>query len=144
MIVWIERKLAIALHDRQLAEHGGKPGVRDQTLLDSALVRPQQAFACNGPPADIAALAASLAYGLARNHPFIDGNTRTAHVCYRTFLMLNGADLVASDEEKYTCMLHLADGTLDEADFARWLREHLQLQPDDSVYEAATQYAYGG
>ena len=141
MIVWIEKKLALALHDRQLAEHGGNPGVRDETLLDSALARPQQKYAYTDPPADIAALAASLAYGLARNHPFIDGNKRTAHVCYRTFLMLNGANLIASDEEKYTFMLGLADGTLDETEFANWLREHLQLDTDDSVHESGEQYA---
>ncbi|MGB8634330.1 MAG: type II toxin-antitoxin system death-on-curing family toxin [Rhodanobacteraceae bacterium] len=141
MIIWIERALALAIHDRQLAEHGGQTGVRDESLLDSALARPQQTFAYADPPADVATLAASLAHGLARNHPFVDGNKRTAHVCYRTFLMLNGANLVASDEEKYAQMTGLADGTLSEAEFTTWLREHLQLETGDNIHEPSTEYA---
>ena len=127
MILWIEKKLALAIHGRQLAEHGGGSGVREEALLDSALARPQQLFAYGDPPPDLAALAASLAFGLARNHPFVDGNKRTAHVCYRTFLALNDANLVASDEEKYIAMLGLAEGSLGETDFADWLRTHLVL-----------------
>ena len=80
MVIWISKRLALAIHDRQLAEHGGSIGVRDETLLDSAIARPQQLFAYGDPPPDLAALSASLAYGLARNHPFIDGNKRTAAV----------------------------------------------------------------
>ena len=96
MILWIDRRLALAIHERQLAEHGGGGGVRDETLLESALARPQQLFAYGEPPPDLAALAASLAFGLARNHPFVDGNKRTALVAYFTFLSLNGAELDAS------------------------------------------------
>ena len=81
MIIWINRELALAIHERQLAEHGGIEGVRDESLLESALARPQQAHAYGDPPPDIADLAASLAYGSARNHPLGDGNKRTAHVC---------------------------------------------------------------
>ena len=77
MIIWIERTLALAIHERQLSEHGGGSGVRDEALLESALARPQQLFAYGDPPPDLAALAASLAFGLARNHPFVDGNKRT-------------------------------------------------------------------
>src|SRR4051794_9650359 len=116
MIVWIERALALALHERQLAEHGGGSGVRDEAPLESALARPQQLHAYGNPPPDLADLAASLAFGLARNHPFVDGNKRTAHVCYRVFLALNDAQLVAGDEEKYLRMLALAEGSLTEAD----------------------------
>jgi len=140
MIVWISRALALAIHDRQLAEHGGASGVRDDALLDSALARPQQLFAYGDPPPDIAALAASLAFGLARNHPFVDGNKRTAHVCYRVFLALNDVELEAGDEEKYLAMLGLADGSLGEAQFADWLRVHLRPKPGSQVHEAAAGY----
>ncbi len=141
MIVWIEKALALAIHDRQLAEHGGGTGVRDEALLDSALARPQQLFAYGDPPPDLAALAASLAYGLARNHPFVDGNKRTAHVCYRVFLALNDAQLVASDEEKYIAMLKLAEGSLTEAEFSTWLRAHLVLAADNTVNEPHAPYS---
>lgn len=135
MIVWIEKPLVLAIHNRQLSEHGGSTGVRDETLLDSALARPQQLHAYGDPASDIAALAASLAYGLARNHPFVDGNKRTAHVVYRTFLALNNASLNADDEGKYLSMLKLAEGALDETEFASWLREHLHLDADGYVHE---------
>lgn len=125
MTVWIGTSLALAIHDRQLAEHGGDAGVRDQGLLDAALARPQQLHAYGDPTPDLARLAASLAHGLVRNHPFIDGNKRTAHVCYRVILVLNGAELVASAEEKYVAMLGLAEGSLDEAGFAAWMRARI-------------------
>src|SRR6185437_10549122 len=99
MIAWLDKTLALAIHDRQLAEHGGTGGVRDEKLPESALARPQQLYAYGDPPPDLADLAASLAFGLARKHPFVDGNNRTAHVCYRLFLALNGADLIVSDED---------------------------------------------
>lgn len=140
MIVWIEKPLALAIHDRQLAEHGGGTGVRDEALLDSALARPQQLFAYGDPPPDLAALAASLAYGLARNHPFVDGNKRTAHVCYRVFLALNDARLIASDEEKYITMLRLAEGSLTADELTAWLRAYLVLDTDGSVNEPRAAY----
>ena len=99
MIVWIRRAFALASHDRQLAEHGGSSGVRDEGMLESALARPQQLQAYGDPPPDLADLAASLAFGLARNHPFVDGNKRTAAVACETFIMLNGASLDATDLE---------------------------------------------
>lgn len=122
------KALALAVHARQLAEHGGMDGVRDETLLDSALARPQQLFAYGDgdPLPDLAALAASLAYGLARNHPFADGNKRTAMVLCRTFLALNAAGLVASSKEKYLTFLSLAEGNLSEAELAEWLRQRIQ------------------
>lgn len=140
MIVWIEAALALAIHDRQLAEHGGSAGVRDATLLDSALARPQQVFAYGEPPPDVAALAASLAHGLARNHPFVDGNKRTAHVCYRVFLALNDVEFVATEEEKYVAMIGLAEGSLSEAEFADWLRGHIQRKSSSSINEPAASY----
>ncbi|MEP7042227.1 MAG: type II toxin-antitoxin system death-on-curing family toxin [Dokdonella sp.] len=141
MIVWIEKAFALAIHDRQLAEHGGTAGVRDEGLLDSALARPQQLHAYGDPSPDVADLAASLAFGLARNHPFLDGNKRTAHVCYRAFLALNNAVLVAGDEDKYIAMLSLAEGSLSEADFATWLRQRLKLEPRKDVQEKRARYA---
>jgi death-on-curing protein len=140
MIVWIEKTFALAVHERQLAEHGGSSGVRDESLLDSALTRPRQLHAYGEPSPDLADLAASLAFGLARNHPFLDGNKRTAHVCYRVFLALNNALLVAGDEEKYVAMLSLAEGSLSESDFAGWLRAHMKLQPRKDVQEKRARY----
>lgn len=140
MIVWLERALVLAIHDRQLAEHGGGSGVREDALLDSALARPQQLFAYGDPPPDLAALAASLAFALARNHPFVDGNKRTAHVCYRVFLALNDAELAATDEEKYVAMLGLADGSLGETEFADWLRRHLRPAAGNKVHEPNAAY----
>lgn len=140
MIVWIERPLALAIHERQLAEHGGGAGVRDETLLQSALARPQQLFAYGDPPPDVAALAACLAFGLARKHPFVDGNKRTAHVCYRVFLALNDAELDARAEDMYVQMIALAEGALSETDFADWLRPRLRLRDGHSVQEPKARY----
>ena len=140
MIVWMTKTLALAIHDRQLAEHGGGSGVRDEGLLDSALARPQQLYTYGEPPPDLADLVASLAYGLARNHPFVDGNKRTAHVCYRVFLRLNHADLIASDEEKYAAMIGLSEGSLSEKDFADWLRARIEIDPPGQVQEPKGHY----
>ena len=140
MIVWIERAFALAIHERQLAEHGGGIGVRDETLLESALARPQQLHAYGDPPPDLADLAASLAFGLARNHPFVDGNIRTAAVACETFLLLNSASLEASDIELYPLYLGLAEESLPEADFAAWLRPRLRLTPDGAVHESKARY----
>lgn len=137
MIIWIERTLALAIHDRQLAEHGGGPGVRDEGMLESALARPHQRYAYGDPPPDLVDLAASLAFGLARNHPFVDGNKRTAHVCYRVFLALNDAELLAIDEEKYLAMLQLAEGSLEETAFAAWLRPRVRIKATRQVQEAS-------
>jgi death on curing protein len=129
------KTLVLAIHDRQLAEHGGGSGVRDEGLLDSALARPQQLFSYGEPAPDLADLAASLAFGLARNHPFVDGNKRTAHVCYRVFLKLNHGNLLANDEEKYAAMIGLADGSLTEKEFADWLRARIQINTPGQVQE---------
>ncbi|MGH8631859.1 MAG: type II toxin-antitoxin system death-on-curing family toxin [Burkholderiales bacterium] len=126
MIVWLEKPLVLAIHDRQIAEHGGSAGVRDEGLLESALARPRQLHAYGDPAPDLADLAAALAYALARNHPFVDGNKRTAAVCCETFLELNGAALEASDLDLFPQYLALAEGKLAERDFAAWLRERLR------------------
>ncbi|MCH1908366.1 type II toxin-antitoxin system death-on-curing family toxin [Stenotrophomonas sp. Y6] len=141
MIRWISKPLALAIHDRQLAEHGGGIGVRDDALLDSALARAQQLHAYGEPPPDLADLAASLAYGLARNHPFVDGNKRTAHVCYRVFIALNDGQLTATDEEKYIAMLGLAEGATSEAEFAAWLRPRIRIDAGGQVQEPRAGYA---
>lgn len=142
MVVWIEKPLVLLLHDRQIAEHGGLVGVRDEGLLLSALARPQQLYAYGDPPPDLADLAASLAHGIAKNHAFVDGNKRTAFVAYRTFLALNHAQLTASAEEKYTTILALAESRLSEADFAAWLRQRLRLDAGAAgIQEARAGYA---
>jgi death-on-curing protein len=140
MIVWIERALVLALHERQLSEHGGGEGVRDEGLLQSALARPQQLHAYGDPPPDLAALAASLAFGLARNHPFVDGNKRTAAVACELFLVLNAALLQASNIELYPVYLSLAEGSLSEAEFADWLRPRLRLASGGAVHEPRRRY----
>lgn len=141
MIVWISRALAVALHERQLSEHGGGTGIRDEALLDSALARPQQLYAYGDPSPDIADLAASLAFGLARNHPFVDGNKRTAAVACELFLALNGTTLTADNVSLYPVYLSLAEGSLSEADFADWLRPRLQLEAATRVQEPGKRYA---
>lgn len=117
--IWIERSVVSLMHERQLAEHGGASGVRDAGLLESALMRPQQKF--HYGEASLLVLAASYGFGIARNHPFIDGNKRTAYVVMRSFLILNGCDIVASQEEKYTTMIALAEGSLSEEALTAWL-----------------------
>ena len=124
-IVWLLEATVRAIHYRQLAEHGGSEGLRDEGLLLSALARPQNLLAYDEPPPDLAALAAAYAHGIARNHPFVDGNKRTALVAARTLLLLKGADLAASQDEKYLTFLHLAQGTLTEEDLADWIRERI-------------------
>lgn len=117
---WIEDSVVWAVHEAQLAEHGGLVGVRDSGLLASALARPRN-LAAYGVP-DAFDLAAAYAFGLARNHPFIDGNKRTAFVCAELFLALNGQELTVSDAACVTQMLLLAAGDLPESAFAAWLR----------------------
>ena len=121
---WIDARLIHAVHDEQLAEHGGGSGLRDANMLESALARPLQ-LAHYGKP-DVADLAAAYGYGLARNHPFVDGNKRTAFVAVELFLALNGHELVAADADCVLHTLELAAGNLSEADFAAWIRGNTQ------------------
>lgn len=122
---WIAKAVVLALHKEQLSEHGGSGGMRDEGLLDSALAKPQNLFAYSEP--DLFDLAASYALGIAQNHPFIDGNKRTALTVAATFLYLHGLDIVASKEDLYITFLSLADGSLSEGALAIWLREHTEL-----------------
>ena len=120
--IWLDRAVLIAAHDEQLAEHGGAAGFRDEGLFDSALSRPLNLDAYGEP--DACALAASYAVALAKNHPFIDGNKRTAFVAMELFLMLNGHELNATDVECVLAMLAVAGSEWDEATLAAWLRTH--------------------
>ena len=124
--VWLNAQVMHAVHEEQLAEHGGGSGVRDEGLFESALSRPLT-LAAYGEP-DVAALAAAYGYGLARNHPFVDGNKRTAFVAVELFLVLNGWVLTADDAQCVLTMLDLAAGDLSEDEFAHWLRTHIQLR----------------
>lgn len=121
--VWVATEVAVAAHAEQLAEHGGGEGVRDAGTLDSAMARPRILAEYSEP--DLAALAASYAFGIARNHPLVDGNKRTAAVVSETFLMLNGYALNASDAEVVVAFVALAAGELSEDELADWFRNRL-------------------
>jgi death on curing protein len=121
--IWVTSDVALAVHAEQIAEHGGGEGVRDAGLVESALARPQNLVAYGEP--DAAALAAAYAFGIARNHPFVDGNKRTAAVISETFLVLNGFTLAASDAELVVAFLALAAGELNEEQVAEWFRERI-------------------
>lgn len=121
--LWVAVEVAVAVHAEQLAEHGGGEGVRDARLLESAMARAQN-LAAYGEP-DAAALAAAYAFGIARDHPFVDGNKRTAAVVSETFLILNGSSLEATDAELVVAIVALAAGELGEAEMADWFRERL-------------------
>ena len=120
---WIERRVLIAIHDMQLAEHGGGAGLRDDNLLESALAKPHN-LAAYGEP-DVAALAAAYGYGISRNHAFIDGNKRTGLVAAELFLGLNGYRLVVGDADCVLTMLAVASGDITEDEFAAWLRQNI-------------------
>lgn len=117
---WLDERDALAIHERQLAEHGGGSGVRDEGMLASALSRPRNRFAYGAP--DLAELAAAYAFGIARNHPFVDGNKRTAWVVARLFLRLNGAALEFDKPDATRTVLALAAGELGEDELADWFR----------------------
>jgi death-on-curing protein len=121
--VWPDREVIVAVHEMQLAEHGGLAGVRDAGLLDSALSRAPNLAAYESP--DTAALAAAYGWGISRNHPFIDGNKRTGFVAAELFLNLNGHELQATDADCVLTMLGVAAGEVSEEAFAAWLRGHI-------------------
>lgn len=122
---WIHQEVILALHDEQIAEHGGGSGMRDLGLLESALARPIHQHVYEA--ADLTALAAAYAYGIARNHPFVDGNKRTAAVVMELFLMLNGVAVAASDAEVVVTFLALAAGEVSEEELTDWIREHSEM-----------------
>lgn len=120
---WIDKQALLLLHGESVAEHGGATGMRDAGLLDSALARAAN-LAAYGEP-DVAALAATYGYGIARNHPFVDGNKRAAFLSVGLFLALNAYRLVTSQAEATVVIFALAAGELPEAEFAAWLRTHI-------------------
>lgn len=121
--IWVSLEVALAAHHEQIAEHGGGEGIRDVGMLESAMARPLN-LASYGDP-DAAELAAAYAFGIARNHPFVDGNKRAAAVVSETFLVLNGQYLTATDAELVVTFLALAGGELSEEELAGWFRDNL-------------------
>ena len=119
---WIDLSVVLAIHEQQIAEHGGSLGIRDLGMIESALGRPQNLLLYNDP--DIFDLAAAYGYGLAQNHGFIDGNKRTAYVVTRLFLILNGYDIIASAVEKVITFEKVGQGKIDQTVLASWLRSH--------------------
>jgi death on curing protein len=131
---WIDRRALELLHDESLAEHGGAVGLRDEGLLESALARPMNLAAYGDP--DVAALAAAYGVGLAKNHPFVDGNKRAAFLAVGLFAALNGWRLVTTQADATLTMLAVAAGSLDEPAFASWLRSKLQRSRERSIHLA--------
>lgn len=121
--VWVPVELAIAIHDTQLVLFGGPPGIRDRSALESALGRPRNKWAYEG--ADLATLAAAYSFGVARNHPFVDGNKRAALLVMVTFLGLNGIDFVADNAEAVVIIRDVAAGEISEEGLTRWIRDNL-------------------
>lgn len=122
--IWLNRQILEVLHADQIMEHGGSLGIRDEGMLESALARPQQKRHYE-PNTDLAALSAAYAFGIAKNHPFVDGNKRAALVSAYTFLAVNGFELEAPEPETVTMILGIADGSVSEEDLASWIRSHL-------------------
>jgi death on curing protein len=123
---WIKESSVLAIHDAQLAEHGGMPGVRDMSLLLSALVRPQNLVSYGNPEPDLADLAAAYAVGITRNHAFVDGNKRTGLVVALSFIQKNGSMVQPNQRDAVTTMLAIAEGKLSEAELARWFRSYMR------------------
>jgi death-on-curing protein len=121
--VWLSRQLVLAIHDEQLAEHGGALGIRDEGLLDSALARPLNRAGYGEP--DLAELATLYAIAIARNHPFVDGNKRTAYVALEGFIRLNGCRFPVSDADAVVMTLSMASGELTDDEFTAWVRANV-------------------
>jgi len=120
-IIWLLEETVRAVHSRQISEHGGRPGIRDEGLLLSALARPQNLFVYGDPPPDLAALAASYAFGIARNHPFSDGNKRGALLAMGLFLGINGIGFKPDKVDAYRVYFALAAGEITEQELAAWI-----------------------
>jgi death on curing protein len=121
---WLNHDIMLAVHDEQLDEHGGLSGIRDVGFFESAMERPKNLAAYESP--DAADLAASYGCGLAKNHPFNDGNKRTAYVAMELFLVLNGYQLTSSDADSVLTMLQVASGDIGEKKFAQWIRNNMK------------------
>ena len=122
---WVLSNAVVLIHKRQLAEHGGLDGIRDQGMLESALGRPQNLYVYSSPKPSLAQIAASYAFGIAKNHPFIDGNKRTALVVSELFLRLNKHTIKTTKEDMFATFLSLAEGALTEEQFAIWIAQHI-------------------
>ena len=122
--IWSNLRVIKAFHDRQINEHGGLPGLRDEGLLLSALSRPENSYHYSDPKPDAAELAAAYGFGFAKNYPFNDANKRTALIAMRLFLRLNGYDLAASPEDKYKMIIRVAASNISENELAQWVRKH--------------------
>ncbi len=123
--IWVLDEIVLAIHKQQIAEHGGSESLRDMGLLESALNRPKHLFLYSRTKPTLPQLAASLAYGIIKNHPFIDGNKRTAYVVFNLFLELNNLTLTASMQEKYLKTIGLAEGSLTEDEFSDWISKNI-------------------
>jgi death-on-curing protein len=119
---WLSKSIVLAIHDEQLALHGGAGGIRDDAMLESALSRPQNKWAYEG--ADLAALAAAYGFGIAKNHPFVDGNKRTSLLAIYTFLGINGVDFIVPEPEAAAMIFSLAAGEVSEESLTRWIRDN--------------------
>lgn len=119
---WIGRDTILAIHDMQIAQHGGLDGVNDDNLIESALARPQQLNVYGEPPPDVFDLAASYGYGFTKNHGFSDGNKRTGWILTRLFLLDNGVSIKYTAQDAIQVMLGIAAGTISERQFSEWLR----------------------
>lgn len=124
---WLAPRIVVLLHSESLAEHGGDTGIRDKGLLESALVRPINKWNYN-PEVDLAELAAAYGFGLAQNHPFVDGNKRIAFIATDSFLRLNGYKLTSDRVDEIETMFRLAAGEISEEEFAEWVRENSKPQ----------------
>jgi death on curing protein len=120
--VWLTRQMVVAIHDEQLAIHGGASGLRDEGMLESALDRPRNRWAYES--SELAELAAAYGFGIARNHPFVDGNKRTSLLALYTFLGVNGIDFVVAEADAAAMILSLAAGEVSEESLARWIRDN--------------------
>lgn len=126
--IWIKQDVVLAMHEEALMAHGGSEGVRDLGLLESALARPKNLLAYSQEPPTLPQLAASYARGIVSNHPFVDGNKRTAFIVSLTFLRLNGLEVTASKEDRVTTFWKLADGSLSEEQLALWFERNTELR----------------
>ena len=123
--IWVNLRVNKAYHDRQINEHGGLPGLRDEGLLLTALARPENAYHYSDAKPDIAEIAAAYGFGIAKNHPFNDANKRSALIAMRLFLKLNGYDLSTLPEEKYRTIIQVAASDVSEVELAQWIRANL-------------------
>ena len=124
--IWINLRVIKSFHDRQINEHGGLPGLRDEGLLLSALSRPENAYHYSHPKPNVAELAAAYGFGLAKNHPFNDANKRTAFIAMRLFVKLNGYNLAASPEDKFKTIIRVAASDMSEDELSQWIRTNLE------------------